>query len=396
MFFLKNTILLLPLLSFVTLSKSQTLKACDALWTEEEGGNICKIDKKYSKLYFPQPSPCHIQSDFRILEVAGINEEQQTITIVMQLDFEWNDTRIDYHFASNEQEDVYHPYHVLDEKYAADIWYPESNFLESVDTQMQKGLGRGSLWYKHPSRFFMETKLKLTLACQMNFNQYPFDTHLCPMHLASYMGKKSLIIMDKPSIYSNQEFNQTDHSSLMIKDGKLRFDLVIESKESMTINKYGDAYSWAHFQITLTRKSSESKYLWGSYFGVTLTFSVLSLASFSIKIEKVPGRIGLLITLLLISINTYNSLHAAPVKRGISFVEIWFIGMVIPIIGAILEYAFLLCLFKYEDQFHAAGLMDQEKDLYEWYKKVDSVSLTVFATFLISFNAVFWLVSHLQ
>ena len=130
--------------------------------------------------------------------------------------------------------------------------------------------------------------------------------------------------------------------------------------------------------------------------GVTLTFSVLSLASFSIKIEKVPGRVGLLITLLLISINTYNSLHAAPVKRGISFIEIWFIGMVIPIIGAILEYAFLLCLFKYEDQFRAAGLMDQEKDLYEWYKKVDSISLTVFATFLVSFNVVFWLVSHLQ
>ena len=92
-------LLLLLLLSFMTMSKSQTLKACDDLWSEEEGGNICKIDKKYSNLYFPQPSPCHIQSDFRILEVAGINEEQQTITIVMQLDFEWNDTRIDFHFT---------------------------------------------------------------------------------------------------------------------------------------------------------------------------------------------------------------------------------------------------------------------------------------------------------
>ena len=397
MFVLQNIILSsLYILYIITLSKSETLKSCDASWPKEEGGNICKVDKKYSKLDFPKPSPCHIHTDFRISEIARIDEEKQTITIVMQLDFEWNDTRISYHHTEDE-EGVYDPYFLLDEKYSADIWYPEGAFVESVDTEIQRGiLERGSLWYVHPNGFFLETTQKLTLACQMSFSQYPFDTHVCPMHLANVMGKESLVIMDRPKIYSSQEYNQSDHSSLFIEDGKLKFDFMIEAKDSLIIHKYGNTYSWAQFHIKLTRKSDETNYLWGSYFGVTLTFSILSLASFCIKIEKVPGRIGLLITLYLISINTYNSLHSAPLKRGISFVEIWFIGMAIPIIGAILEYAALLCIFKYEDQFHKAGLMDQNKDLFEWYKKVDSIALCVSASFLLLFNVVFWFVAYCQ
>ena len=40
---------------------------------------------------------------------------------------------------------------------------------------------------------------------------------------------------------------------------------------------------------------------------------------------QVPGRMGLLVTLHLISSNVYNSLNA-PQKRGFSYIEVWMIG----------------------------------------------------------------------
>ena len=51
-------------------------------------------------------------------------------------------------------------------------------------------------------------------------------------------------------------------------------------------------------------------------------------------------------TLYLIATNVYNSVKA-PAKRGFSYIEIWIIGIQIPILVAIFEYGILLALKKY-------------------------------------------------
>ena len=55
---------------------------------------------------------------------------------------------------------------------------------------------------------------------------------------------------------------------------------------------------------------------------------------------------GLLVTLKLIATNVYNSV-IGPLERGFSYIEIWMIGVYIPILLGILEYAALLILKKY-------------------------------------------------
>ena len=92
-----------------------------------------------------------------------------------------------------------------------------------------------------------------------------------------------------------------------------------------------------------TRKS-RNKLL--SYHITSAIFSLLSLISYSIKIDSVPGRMGMLMVLYLIQINTHTSVEA-PLNRGFSLIETWFIGVQVPIILAILEYAVLLTLEKF-------------------------------------------------
>ena len=65
----------------------------------------------------------------------------------------------------------------------------------------------------------------------------------------------------------------------------------------------------------------------------------------------------MLVTLDLIATNVYNSVKA-PAKRGFSYIEIWMIGVQIPILLGILEYAILLALKKYfEDLIKARNVV---------------------------------------
>ena len=48
----------------------------------------------------------------------------------------------------------------------------------------------------------------------------------------------------------------------------------------------------------------------------------------------------------LIVTNVYNSVEA-PTQRGFSYIEIWLIGIQIPILVAIFEYGILLAMKKY-------------------------------------------------
>ena len=55
---------------------------------------------------------------------------------------------------------------------------------------------------------------------------------------------------------------------------------------------------------------------------------------------------GLVVTLFLISVNVYNSVQA-PSGRGFSYIELWMVGMQIPILLAILEYSLILGVNRY-------------------------------------------------
>ena len=61
--------------------------------------------------------------------------------------------------------------------------------------------------------------------------------------------------------------------------------------------------------------------------------------------HKVPGRMGMIVTLYLISANVYNSVEG-PKSRGFSYIEYWMIGTQAPILLALVEYGFILFLKK--------------------------------------------------
>ena len=120
---------------------------------------------------------------------------------------------------------------------------------------------------------------------------------------------------------------------------------------------------------------------------------------------KVPGRLGLLITLDLIATNTYNSVKA-PSGRGFSYIEIWLIGIQIPILLAIFEYGILLTIKRVSKQevgqtkIHviSSGTETQIKskkirDMDQIGKTMDKWTFFGSLCFMIIFNIVYWCVA---
>ena len=98
---------------------------------------------------------------------------------------------------------------------------------------------------------------------------------------------------------------------------------------------------------------------------------------------------GLLVTLYLITSNVYNSVEA-PLKRGFSFIEMWGIGVQVPILFAIIEYGFILSILKYGNP---NGDHDKKADIKKLIDKVDMLSFFGSGGFIIVFNLIYWSVA---
>ena len=159
------------------------------------------------------------------------------------------------------------------------------------------------------------------------------------------------------------------------------YDVSFESLESTTVRDgvWDAKISVAQVKMSFSRHEESRNKIFGSYHLSTGIFAALSLISYLIDPESVSGRMGLLITLYLISINTYNSVDA-PSKRGFSSIEIWFAGIQAAILLAILEYGVILGMKKLGKKIVIRGMSQ------EHFKMLDIFTFTVALIYLFIFN----------
>ena len=102
----------------------------------------------------------------------------------------------------------------------------------------------------------------------------------------------------------------------------------------------GERYSFVGFKILLTREYG--KYLINFYLP-SLIFVLVSWISFLIPPDVIPGRMGLLITLLLVLINLFNTVVGTqPPAKSPSALAIWILSCISFVSLALIAYAFLL------------------------------------------------------
>ena len=103
----------------------------------------------------------------------------------------------------------------------------------------------------------------------------------------------------------------------------------------------------------------------------------------------------MLVTLHLISANVYNSVYAPP-GRGFSYIELWMIGMQIPILVALIEYSLVLGFKRFMNKTNNAKIFINRRNVTNinledgFYEKIDMISLVLSLIYIVMFSLWYW------
>lgn len=263
-----------------------------------------------------------------------------------------------------------------------ELWRPVFNFMNAIKIESGAGFFNEYKYGDEDFRIFQSIRLTVTLSCRMQFNEFPFDTQICHMNFYNLNGNIDLVVINGPHV----DFNP-DSPNFNGNLEKHEFDVAFkEMKATKFCGEDQDkeyCRSQGNIKIILTRKIREIQKFATSYYAPTFVFCTLATFSYLIPIETVPGRMGLLLTLYLISSNTFISVDA-PKNRGFTYLDIWIFGNQLPIIIAILEYGILLAISKYSNGIVFGKQVNA--------KQVDLICFTLTLIFMGLFDVTYWYV----
>ena len=258
----------------------------------------------------------------------------------------------------------------------AKLWNPQVAFKMVKTLKRPQGFGFEKYSFfeynKDNNQFMKYEKLVMEVPCSFNFHTYPFDKHQCNITMFETRHKKTTNLTIT-KFYSKVYFSK--NNEIIVSSMKLPFRVFGSIGKSNGEPYYG--------VILLTIERDSLALLLGSFYIPTGIFATLSIGSYVISPEVVPGRMGLLITTYLIASNVYGSLDAPP-SRGFSNIEVWITGVQCNILLAIVEYLFVLCLMRCEIKLPFGF------SVRKCIKIIDAIFFTLSLVFFISFNYFYW------
>lgn len=239
-------------------------------------------------------------------------------------------------------------------------------------------------FYSDGSRFEYAEYVKLKLGCNFDFKQFPFDSHQCNLKFLSPSYDAYNLNFSIPWLVQDEKESQNETFELATQ----RIPFGAEMKSIQKIGtKYimGYEYNVAGIHFDLTR--TEIELLVSGYFFPSGLFAFFSILALFIKVGNVSDRVTMLLTICLISMTLYVTVQAPP-QRGMSYIEIWTIGMLIPIILAILESS--LVLFKMRSKSRDEGMNVSEDGDDPGLRMYDFITAILLAGYFVLFQFIYW------
>ena len=284
----------------------------------------------------------------------------------------------------------YIPNHDIDSIWSPTIYVDQAIKLDQLGSFGDNSNQISRLWFKLTEKRLSYSEIIIaTIGCDFDFNPYPFDNHVCKMYFNNWVGGRFRVQLSPPKIYTVESNHfEIEGQNLLLSNQRLQYNCMFQSMPSKTFTDMKGRFSRSIIHIHLTRTKKSRDKIFGSFHLSTGIFAAISTISFIIPTDSVPGRMGLLITLYLILVNTYGSIKA-PSKRGFSTIEVWFFGVQAPLIFAIVEYAALLVLKKFFSSKNFK-ILKSDYSTAEFSNFADIVSLCLSVLFQLLFNVYYW------
>ena len=205
-------------------------------------------------------------------------------------------------------------------------------------------------------------------------DRYPHDSFICKINIESgYLRVEDLILKSESIIFKN--FHQ------MINNGSGPFHLNVTGvKDFQDMN-----YSQSVLQIRMSRIITP--YLISTYLpSAILVFA--SQISFHIPPDNIPGRMSLLVTILLMFINILGNVREdTPLVSAISYLDAWCMVCIVFTSMALFEYAIII---------HIRFLStDYEDKLKARCRKLDIAASFLFISLFVAFTVIYFAVAFL-
>ena len=324
---------------------------------------LCKLDSKSDPILPPKPWPLKIQPRIHLKSVTKVDEASQYVTLDLQMTMLWIDDRIAFKGIRRR---------LISESEVKAFWHTKPWYFNTLSEEYYRS---GTVYIEPPEVLYVED-VRLSFSCQMDFRHFPFDSHVCNATFGNFGLSEARVIVDRVTLWYTKSHTyqpkiETIKEVLIINDTTTQFDFEMSLLEPFASMCDDLAFSAAGISMKLTRKRIGVPY--SSFFIPTGTFTVVSMVSFLIQPDAVPGRMGLIVTLLLISSNVYAQVD----DHGFSNIDVWAIGSQIPIIFALFQYGLVLLLSRY-------------CNIKRSFRKFDCVSACIIATYYFGFNCYFW------
>jgi hypothetical protein len=211
----------------------------------------------------------------------------------------------------------------------------------------------------------------------MDFGAFPFDQHRwtggrnsmvfsrCMFFLRSLADQEE-IVWAVPTISTFKTFSNDN------------FEISLERSDITELRG-----SVSGFYLFIKRNPRSMGY---TYFLPCGLLVLISWVSFAINYDVVPGRLGLLLTVLLMIININNSLvDTIPASETICPLTQWTLTSIIFIVLALFEYFLLLLVTK----FQLVGAGAAPRDPHAWALRMDRGALALLPAAYLVFIAIF-------
>jgi len=352
--------------------------------------------KKPPFLFNDDDMEMNLHFTFSIREVSKVLDADQTLEIPMYFTVSWVDERLSVennHKAWKTSTTGPVNMSTEDAETLKLLWKPNLEIYGLQEFKKHNILSEmAGLRVSRSKRVTFDIKVTIVVSCQMNFNDYPFDDHICFFQVGSYF-------YDKNSMTCSSEFR--DPKSANLQERNLQYEVSYRKlrRSRGIIQLHSGEYAACGFEVFLRRKHEPLIY---QVYTPCCLFVFVSWISFIIDPKIVPGRMSLLVILLLVLVNVFNSVRANAPSSGLSklnAIDTFIMTCIFMVFSTILEYAIVLSIItfeldkeEYEINYERPAIKDRICMILKNPRKLDYLSIAVFSISFALYNFNYWVI----
>ncbi|KAL7039868.1 hypothetical protein ACKWTF_000154 [Chironomus riparius] len=288
-------------------------------------------------------NPVMIEFSIFVVDINSINVEDMDFRVDMFVHQKWRESRLTLTDDLFEDGD---DYVTLPPEHFENLWQPDPYFLNSKVAEIATLTHKFSTvtLYKNKTIRYA-ARLHAIIACQMEFQLYPMDIQICPIHIESfsYSNSKVRLKWAEAGVNINPELKLLQYN--------LGAPLQLEETDGYMPEKDGN---FSRLTVYFRFERQIGHHLIQTFAPSSLVV-MLSWFSFWLGLDAIPGRVTLLVTCMLTLVTMFTGADIPPVAY-VKAMDLWMAGCMVFVFAALAEFVVVKVLdVQYQQQLKSSS-----------------------------------------